>query len=140
MEETYSSADREVAAETHASGADEASAGWQREKAVDGGVGVGIIGLESLEENRGSDKASTSMCHQTYLVNLILVAAVGVLHVVLEGLWASEVVIGGGGGDDVALAGNLAGETGNRASDCSRELVDWIGWILDGRNISDAPW
>lgn len=129
-----------MAAETHASGADEASACWQREKAVDGGVGVGIIGLESLEENKRSDEANTSMCHQTHLVNLILVAAVGALHVVLEGLWASEVVIGGGGGDDVALASNLACETGNRASDCSRELVDWIGWILDGRNISDAPW
>lgn len=83
MGETYSSADGEVAAETHASGADEACASWEGEKAVDGGVRVGIVGLEGLEENSRSDQVGTNICHDNYLVNLILVAAVGVLHVVL---------------------------------------------------------
>ena len=52
-----------------------------------------------------------------YLVDLVLVPAVRVGGVVLERLGAGEVVVGRGGGDDVALPGYLTGEAGDGAGD-----------------------
>lgn len=49
-----------------------------------------------------------------------LVALVGAGHVVGQGLGAGKVMVAAGGGDDVALAGDLAGEAGDGAGD----LVD----------------
>lgn len=59
-------------------------------------------------------------------MDLVLVATVCVLDVVLEGFGAGEVVVGGGGCDDVALACDLAGESCDGAGDYfSVWLVDW---------------
>lgn len=56
----------------------------------------------------------------TDFFNLIFVALVGAGAVVGEGLWACEFVVGGGGSDNVAVAGYLAGE----ASDGTGYLID----------------
>ena len=47
------------------------------------------------------------------------VAVVGIFGVVLKGFWAGELVVGGGGGADVALAGDLA-----------REALDGAGYFV----------
>lgn len=51
------------------------------------------------------------------LFELVLVAPVGVGDVVLQGLGARELVVGGGGGDNVAVPSNLTGEAGDRSGD-----------------------
>ena len=50
-------------------------------------------------------------------MDFVLVALVGAGSVVGEGFRAGEFVVGGGRGDDVAVAGYLAGEAGNGAGD-----------------------
>lgn len=57
---------------------------------------------------------------ETRLLDFPLVALVGAGHVVGQGLGAGKVMVAAGGGDDVALAGDLAGEAGDGAGD----LVD----------------
>lgn len=56
----------------------------------------------------------------TCLLDFPLVALVGTRHVVGEGLRAGKVMVAAGGGDNVALAGDLAGEAGDGAG----HLVD----------------
>lgn len=56
----------------------------------------------------------------TCLLDFPLVALVGAGHVIGQGLRAGKVMVAAGGGDDVALAGDLAGEAGDGAGD----LVD----------------
>lgn len=85
-----------MAAETHARRPDETGASRQAEEVVDRPVRVGVVRLEGL-------------------LDLVLVAAVGVRGVVLEGLGTHKVVVGGRGGDDVAVACDLAGESGDGA-------------------------
>lgn len=51
----------------------------------------------------------------TYLADLPLVALVRVLGIILQGLWARELMVTGRGGTNVALPGDLAREAGNRA-------------------------
>lgn len=53
-----------------------------------------------------------------FLGDLPFVTGVGVFGVVLEGLGASEFVVAGGGCADVALPGDLAGESGDGAGHC----------------------
>lgn len=98
---TYSGAQGEVAAEAHARGADAARAGGQAEEVVDGRAGVAVVGRERLG-------------------GLVRVAPVGAGDVVGQGLRAREVVVRARRGDDVAVAGELAGEAGDGA----RDLVD----------------
>ena len=50
-----------------------------------------------------------------YLLDFVVVACVGSGPVVGEGFRAGEFVVAGGGGDDVAVAGDLAGESGDGA-------------------------
>lgn len=52
-----------------------------------------------------------------YFGDLPLVALVCAGAIVGEGLGAGELVVGGRRGDDVALAGYLAGEAGDGAGD-----------------------
>ena len=54
---------------------------------------------------------------RAHFFDFILVALVGTRPVVGEGFWACEFVVGGGGGDDVAVAGYLAGKAGDGAGD-----------------------
>lgn len=54
----------------------------------------------------------------TYLCDLPLVALVRARTVVRQRLRAGELVVRGGRGDDVALAGDLAGEARDGAGDC----------------------
>lgn len=94
---------RQVAAETHARGADAAIARGQGEERVDAQGGVFVVGRDGL-------------------VDFPLVAGVGARAVVGEWLWAGEFVVRAGRGDDVALRGDLAGEAGDGAGDCGWEI------------------
>lgn len=101
----------EVPAETHARGADAAVACLEPQKGGDGELGVFVISGQLLGD-------------------FPLVARVGAGDVVGEGLWAGEFVVGGGGCDDVALSGDLAGEAGDRAGywwvEISICCVEWV--------------
>lgn len=76
-----------------------------------------------------------------YLLHLPLVPLVRARHVVGQSLGASEVMIRAGGGDDVALAGDLAGEAGDGAGDLvnlaeeenTRESPEARGWVVRDR-------
>lgn len=50
----------------------------------------------------------------TDLGHLPLIALIGARYIVSQGLWASEVVVAARGCHNVALAGNLTGESGYR--------------------------
>lgn len=53
----------------------------------------------------------------TDLCNLPLVPLISARHIVGQRLRAGEVVVAAGRGDDVALAGDLSGESGYRTGD-----------------------
>lgn len=57
------------------------------------------------------------MREQTHLLHLPLVTLVRSGHIICQGLRAGEVVVAAGRRDDVALAGDLAGEAGDGAGD-----------------------
>lgn len=61
------------------------------------------------------------------LANLPRVAFVRILCIILQRLWASELMVARGSGADVALAGDLAGETCHGAGYCAQSSVTWIG-------------
>lgn len=63
------------------------------------------------------------LIESTDLFDLPLVALISTGDVVGQRLRASKVVVAAGGGDDVALAGDLAGESGYRTGDCAVMLV-----------------
>lgn len=65
------------------------------------------------------------------LFDLPGVALVGAGDVVGQGLGAGEVVVGRRRGDDVALAGDLAGEAGDGASHCETAVQSSV--LLGGR-------
>ena len=64
--------------------------------------------------------STLSPLRKTYLLHLPLIPLVGAGYIVGQSFWAGEVVVAAGRGDDVALAGDLAGEAGDGAGD----LVD----------------
>lgn len=114
-----------MAAQAHARSANQARARRQSEQIVDGLVRVGVVRLEGLSH-------IPLRCHQyaccpsfsnsttgwqTNLLHLPLVPLVGAGHVVGQGVRAGEVVVAARGGNNVALAGNLAGEAGYGAGD-----------------------
>lgn len=53
----------------------------------------------------------------THLLHFPLIALVGSGHIVRQRLRAGEVMVAAGGGDNVALACDLAGESGHGAGD-----------------------
>lgn len=60
---------------------------------------------------------------KTNLSNLPLVPLIGTRDIVGQRLRTSEVVVAAGRGNDVALAGDLPGESGYRTGDCETMLV-----------------
>jgi hypothetical protein len=91
-------AESEVAAETHSRGADAAVAGLHAREEVDAQRGVFVVGRELL-------------------LDLPCVACVGAGAIVGECFRAGELVVAAGCGDDVAVGGDLAGETLDGAGD-----------------------
>lgn len=75
--------------------------------------------------------ADTQTHRHTHLLHLPLISLVGAGHIVGEGVWAGEVVVAAGSGDDVALAGDLASKAGDGAGD----LVD-LAEKEDGREAA----
>lgn len=65
-----------------------------------------------------------------HLLHFPFIALVCSRHVVCKGLWAREVMVAAGRGDNVALASNLAGEAGHWAGD----LVD----LAEEKNTGEA--
>lgn len=63
-----------------------------------------------------------------YFFDLVPVPQVCAGGVVGEGFGACELVVGRGRGDDVALAGDLAGEAGDGAGHCGG-LVGWVNGV-----------
>lgn len=93
----------EMAAQAHAGGADSAIAVLQVREHVDGERGVFVVGRE-------------------FLLDLPRIAFVCAWTVVGECFWARKLVIAGWRRNDVAVAGDLAGEA-----------LDWSGyWAEDG--------
>lgn len=56
-----------------------------------------------------------------YLGNLQLVSLVRPWSIIGQCFGSDELVVGGWGGDDVALTGNLAGEAGDGTGHCRRD-------------------
>lgn len=118
---THGGAGGEMATETHARGTDEAGTRREGQEVVHRGIRVCVIGFERLLHGVGS--AYELRCcswRKGHLLDLELVATIGILDVVLEGFGPSEVVVGRGSSDDVALASNLASEAGDWAGYWSR--------------------
>jgi hypothetical protein len=129
-----------MATETHSGCADAAVACREGEECVDGEGGVFVVccdclvvrsvggegGVESkwiLSTRTGYivGEEEIGVCgregikHKGYLRDLPLITLVGAGNIVCERFWASELVVGGWGCDDVALGGDLAGEAGDGA-------------------------
>lgn len=97
---------------------------------VYGAAGVFVVGLEGLDisvEDGQPKYHCVKFTHveirrlvnmRAYLFNLPGVALVGAGDIVGQGLWAGEVMVGRGRGDDVALSCDLAGEAGDGAGHC----------------------
>lgn len=94
----------EVAAEAHARGAEAAGAGGEGEEGVDRQSGVFVVGGDGF-------------------LDLVRVARIRAGDVVGERVVRGEFVVGRGRGDDVALRSDLAGEAGDRAGDCVRDVL-----------------
>ena len=62
-----------------------------------------------------------------YFFDFVLVPFIGTRAVVGEGFRACEFVVGGGGGDYVAVAGYLAGEAGDGAGDWGDGSIEGLG-------------
>lgn len=71
-----------------------------------------------------------------HLYDFVLVSFIGTRSVVGEGLWACEFVVGGGRGDDVAVAGYLPGEAGDGAGDCGDGSIEGLEVEVEG----SGPW
>ena len=77
----------------------------------------------------------------SYLRDLQLVTLVRTLIIVGETLGAHEVVVGRGRGDDVAVAGDLAGEALHGAGHCFRQWLSQV-YPVSSRSVpwSFLPW
>ena len=64
----------------------------------------------------------------TYLHNLIPIPLIRAGPIIRQGFRACEFMVRGRGGDDVAVAGDLAGEAGDRAGYCC--LLEWMSVLL----------
>lgn len=71
-----------------------------------------------------------------YFFDFVLVSLVGAGPVVGEGFWAGEFVVGRWGGDDVAVAGYLAGEAGDGAGDLGVGSIEG----LEVETKGSGPW
>lgn len=129
----------QMSSETHPRCADATSAGSEGEEERHGSLGVGVVGREflthmshvSVIHSEGTLLLRDFIDGLMYLLDFVVIACIGTRSIVCEWFRSGELVVAGGSGDDVAVAGDLPCES----SDWACDLID-LGEDNDGGEAS----